>query len=150
MMTTTSPRVGEGLWRRVLLGAGAIALYSIAAAALATLAPGAAWPAVGDSQYSSQQATIVPAMNVFALATLLLAVVTPMTTRAVQAVGGLVAAILAAVTGPLLAVVETRADISLLTPAAIALALTGTAISLARTWATERWAPSTREPATPH
>lgn len=127
-------RLRPGLGRRLLWGLAIIALYGIAAAALAALVPDTGWPTIGAGRYSSQQATIVPAVNFFAVASLVLVVAAPLIARAAVVAFGLVAAVFASAVGPLLAVFEGGADLALLTPGTIALAVAGSAIGLLQDW----------------
>jgi hypothetical protein len=131
-------RIRQALWRRVLVGVSAIAAYAVAAYASAVLIPEAGWPAIGDGRYSAQAATIVPAMNVIAVAALGLAIAAPVAPRGLQAACGLLAGVVAAAAGPLLAFVETGADVANLTPGVAALAVAGAAIGLTCGWAAER------------
>ncbi|WP_205325344.1 hypothetical protein [Glycomyces sp. YM15] len=138
MITTALASV----WRRILLGAIAIVGYGIVAATGAFLIPERAWPAIGDDQYSSAQATIVPALNVFALAMLCFAIAAPLVPRAIQVAFNLAAAVVAAVAGPLLArFADARTGIDLLTPGTAALLATGILVGLTLIWATDRLKP---------
>ncbi|MDA1361648.1 hypothetical protein O1R50_18620 [Glycomyces luteolus] len=138
MMTTTSASV----WRRLLLGVLAIACYGILSAACALLIAETAWPTIGDDQHSSAQATIAPALNVFALAMLGFAVAGPLFTPSLQVAFNLAAAIIAAGAGPLLArFAYARTDIDLFTPGTAALLTAGILVGLMLIWATKRLAP---------
>lgn len=137
------------LWRRLLVGVSTIVVYAIVAPPWPPSFPSPGWPAIGDDQYSAQQAAIVPAMNLFTIATLGLAVVAPVTSRMVRAALGLAAAVLAAVAGPLLALIEAGTDLAFLTPGIITLALAGAAIGLTGMWVAERLALPDRRPVTP-
>ncbi|MEV6928327.1 hypothetical protein AB0M46_28100 [Dactylosporangium sp. NPDC051485] len=138
-------RIRHRLWLRVLIGLSAVALYASIAFVLVGVTPDAAWPAIGDAGYSSGQATVVPAMNVFALGVILLAVFEPAAPFTVRMVLGFPLAILAAVAGPLLAVLGgADAAAGLLARGVMALAVAGIIVGVARTWVTRRLAPPPR------
>jgi hypothetical protein len=134
-MTTTNlgiiARLRPGLGRRLLTGLAALALYTIAAVALAAFVPETAWPPIGAGPYSVQQATIVPALNVFAAASLVLCFAAPVIPGVLQAIIGVAGAVLASAAGPLLALGESGSPEGLAAPATAALALVGTALTLA-------------------
>jgi hypothetical protein len=142
-------RIRQALWRRILLGASAAAVYAVAAYASAVFIPASGWPAIGDGRYSAQAATMVPAMNVIAVAALGLAIVAPVAPRWLQIACGLLAAVVAAAAGPLLAFVETGADVAILTPGVGVLAVAGAAIVLTCGWAAERTVRPAVEPEPP-
>lgn len=133
-------RLRAGLGRRLLLGLAAAAVYAIAALALAALVPETGWPPIGDGRYSAAQAAIVPALNLFGLAVLLLAVAAPAIPRAAQIALALAAAVVAAAAGPLLALTETGTASAILTAGTIGLALSGAAVGTAWIWTAGHWA----------
>jgi hypothetical protein len=105
------------LWLRLLPGVAAVAVYVVVALVLAATIPESRWPSIGDALYSSRQAT----------------------TRIVVTV---LVAVIAAATGPLLAVQRDGGHASdLVAPGVVALAIAGIVVGAARVWATRRLTP---------
>lgn len=135
MITYLNSRLRPALWRRLLIGVAATVLYAAVTVILTATTPAAAWPAIGDADYSNAQATAVPALNIFALGTLLLAALTPLLTAPGRFVLSAVAAIAAVLAGPVLA-----GGTDPITPGTLLLAAAGVAIGLAHSWSTVRLA----------
>jgi hypothetical protein len=131
-------RLRPRIWRRVLLAVAAIALYAVIAFTLAALIPEGSWPAIGDSEYSSAQATVVPAINVLAVGTIILALLQPVIPIPALIVHDILLGAAAAAVGPVLAVVSGESpSADLITSGILALAAVGIVIALARsrvTW----------------
>jgi hypothetical protein len=145
-MTTTDdapqhpaqPSIGRrGPWRRLLVAVGAIVVYAVVALALAALVPDGLWPAIGDDEYSPGQAAVVPALNLFPVGAIALALLHPVLPAAARIVLDVLLGIAAAAAGPALAVVS-GATLGLIPPGVLALAAVGIAIGLARTSVTQR------------
>jgi hypothetical protein len=134
-----SKHIRHRLWLRLVLAVAAVAVYVIVALVLAATIPESGWPGIGDAEFSSRQATIVPALNVYALAVILLALFEPVTTAVARIVVTVVVAVIAAATGPLLAVLGEGVEASgPLAPGVIALAVAGIVVGSARVWAARR------------
>lgn len=116
----------------MLVTVAAIVLYAVVAFGLAALLPGDAWPAIGDAEYSSGQATVVPALNVFAVGAIVLALLQPVLPKVPRIVLDVLLGIAAAAAGPALAAVS-GTDAGIVTPGTLVLAAGGIAVALART-----------------
>lgn len=129
-----SGRIRYRLWRRLLLAVAAIVLYAAAAFIIAALIPDGSWPAIGDNEFSSGQATVVPALNVFVAGAIILAILQPVLPTAARVVLDILLGVAAAAAGPGLSVAsgDSTAE-GLLTPGILALAGVGIVIALART-----------------
>lgn len=146
-MTTTDdsqqrpaqPSIGRrGLWRRLLVAVGAIVVYAVIALALAALVPEGLWPAIRDDEYSPGQASVVPALNLFPVGAITLALLHPVLPVAARIVLDVLLGIAVAAAGPALAVVSGEgAAAGVVAPGVLALAAVGIAIGLARTRVTQ-------------
>ncbi len=129
-----SGRFRYRLWRRLLIAVVAIVVYAAAAFILTALIPDGSWPAIGDDEFSSGQATVVPALNVFVAGAIILAILQPVLPTAARVVLDILLGVAAAAAGPGLSVAsgDSTAE-GLLTPGILALAGVGIVIALART-----------------
>lgn len=126
-----SRRIRPRLWQRILISLTAIVLYAGIAFALVMLIPEASWPAIGDTDHSSAQATVVAALNVFALGAIVLAVLQPVIPATVRVYLDGVVGVAAAWAGPVLARVSNHADAGgLITPGALALGVVAIVVGL--------------------
>lgn len=99
--------------------------------------PEGSWPTIGDAEYSSAQATVVAALNVFVLGAVVLAVLQPVIPATVRGFLDIVVGIAAAWAGPVLARLGNHVHAGgLITPGTVAIGVVGILIGLARTWAT--------------
>lgn len=97
------------------------------------------WPSVGDAEFSSGQATVVPALNVYGLGVILMAVFEPFASVTTRIAATLLVAGIAAEAGPLLAILtEGGKAPGLVAPGVIALATVGAVIGAARVWVAHR------------
>jgi hypothetical protein len=136
MFTTNSASVGTrirtGLWRRLLIALAVAVLYVGAATVLVVALPESAWPAIGGDGYASSQATIVPALNLFAVGVIFIAVFAPVVPVAMRIAASIAVGIAAAVAGPLLAALEGTAPAAgLFTLGVIVLGASGIALAAA-------------------
>jgi hypothetical protein len=136
MFTTNSASVGTrirtGLWCRLLVALAAAVLYVSAATALVVALPESAWPAIGGDGYGSGQATIVPALNLFAVGLVVIAVFGPAVPVAMRIAASIALGTAAAVAGPLLSALEgTATAAELPAPGVIALGASGIALATA-------------------
>lgn len=149
-MTTTDdarkrpaqPSTGRrGLWRRLLVAVAAIVVYTVIALVLAALVPVGSWPAIGKSEYSPGQAAVVPALNLFAVGAIVLALLHPALPAPARNVLDVLLGAAAAATGPALTVVSGEGTaVGLVAPGTLALAAVGIVVGLARTSLTRRGA----------
>ncbi|MGW0436283.1 hypothetical protein ACWDV4_27500 [Micromonospora sp. NPDC003197] len=134
-----SEHIRYRIWLRLLLSVVAIALYAVIAFVLAGAIPESGWPSIGDAEFSSGQATVVPALNVYGLGILLIAVCEPFARVTIRLAVTLLVAIIAAEAGPLLAILTESGEASgLVAPGVIALATVGAVVGAARVWTTHR------------
>lgn len=128
----------RGLWRRLLVAVAAIIIFAVVALALAALVPDGLWPAIGDGEYSPGQASVVPALNLFPVGAIALALLHPALSASARIVLDVLLGIAVAAAGPALAVVSGEtATAGLAAPGVFALAAAGIAIGLARTSVTQ-------------
>jgi hypothetical protein len=150
-MTTTDgspkqpaqPSIGRRRpWRRILVAVGAIVVYTAIALALAALVPDGLWPAIGDDEYSPGQASVVPALNLFPVGVIALALLHPVLPAAARIVLDVLLGVTVAAAGPILAVVSGGATAGPTAPGVLALAAVGIVVGLARGIITQHGASS--------
>lgn len=131
------------LWRRLLVAGAAAVLYAALAFTLAALLSDGSWPAIRDDEFSSGQATVVPALNVFVAGAIILAILQPVLPAAARVVLDVLLGIAAAAVGPGLSIVsDDSLAVGLLSPGILALAGVGIVIALACTAVAKRVAGS--------
>jgi hypothetical protein len=151
-MTTTDnpqkrpaqPSIGRrALWRRLLVAVAAIVVYTVIALAFAALVPVGPWPAIGNSEYSPGQAAVVPALNLFAVGAIVLALLHPALPAPARIALDVLLGAAAAAAGPALAVVSGECTAAgLIAPGVLTLAAVGIIVGLARTSVTQHGATS--------
>ncbi|WP_454860009.1 hypothetical protein [Promicromonospora soli] len=147
-MTTTDdarkrpaqPTTGRrGLRCRLLVAVAAIVAYTAVALALAALVPEGWWPAIGNDEYSPGQAAVVPALNLFAVGAIVLALLHPALPATARMALDVLLGVGAAGAGPALAVVSGEGTATgLVAPGVLALAVVGIIVGVARTRVTRR------------
>lgn len=131
------------LWRRVLVAIAAVVLYVAIAFTLAALLSDGSWPAIGDNEFSSGQATVVPALNVFVAGAIILVILQPVLPAPARVVLDVLLGIAAAAAGPGLSIVSDKSPAAgLLSSGTLALAGVGIVIALACTAVAKRVAGS--------
>lgn len=122
------------LWRRLLVAIAAVVLYAAIAFTLAALLSDGSGSAIGDNEFSSGQATVVPALNVFVAGTIILVILQPVLPAAARVVLDVLLGIAAAAAGPGLSIVSDDSPAAgLLSPGTLVLAGMGIVIALACT-----------------